>query len=87
MYEFTFNWGSWPFVVVDEELEEKLLTQIDSELKADLISWCDFMLNNFNEDRGFSSDEAEVWANSQYEKLAERLRSKGLVITTDNWWS
>jgi proline racemase len=87
MYEFTFNWGSWPFVIVDEELEEKLMSQIDVELRRDLVSWCDFMQANFNEERGFSSDEAEDWANSEYENLALRLRSKGLTITTDNWWS
>ena len=68
-------------------MEKVLRERIDPELTSDLEAWCDFMLANFDERAGFLSDQAEVWANDQYESLARRLRSKNLVVTTDKWWS
>ncbi|MEY4944380.1 MAG: hypothetical protein RL384_324, partial [Actinomycetota bacterium] len=45
-----------------------------------------FMLENFDERTGFSSEQAELIANDQYQDLARRLRAENLAFDTCVWW-
>jgi hypothetical protein len=64
-----------------------LRSRLKPELVADLEAWSLFMLENFDERTGFSSEQAETVANDQYLALAKRLRDENLAIDTCVWWS
>jgi hypothetical protein len=64
-----------------------LREQLDPSPVSDLKSWCEFMLANFDEREGFLSEQAEDWANNQYEILCSRLEVDHLVFTKDSWWN
>lgn len=84
---FSFNWTSWPFVEVGDSSSPTLREELDPNLVKDLQGWCEFMLANFNERDGFSSKQAEDWANNQYENLCRRLKASEIAFNTDNWWN
>ena len=85
--EFTFNWSTWPFVEIGDLEGGGLRSRLKPELVADLEAWSLFMLENFDERTGFSSEQAETVANDQYLALAKRLRDENLAIDTCVWWS
>lgn len=85
--EFTFNWTTWPFVETGDVADGGLRSRLDPELVKDLEAWSLFMLENFDERTGFSSDQAEQKANAQYQELTRQLRAKNLAIETCVWWS
>jgi hypothetical protein len=85
--EFTFNWSTWPFVEIGDLEDGGLRSRLKPELVADLLAWSLFMLENFDERTGFSSEQAETVANDQYLALAKRLRDENLAIDTCVWWS
>lgn len=85
--EFTFNWSTWPFVEIGDLQDGGLRSRLRPELVADLEAWSLFMLENFDERNGFSSEQAENVANDQYLDLAKRLRDENLAIETCVWWS
>ena len=84
--EFTFNWTPWPFVEIGDHEDGGLRGRLDPELVSDLEAWSLFMLENFDERTGFSSEQAELMANDQYQDLARRLRAENLVFDTCVWW-
>jgi hypothetical protein len=84
---FSFNWTTWPFVEVGDPTLPGLAERLDSQLVSDLQDWCQFMLANFHERDGFSSTQAEVVANREYESLSQRLVASNVRFTKDTWWS
>jgi hypothetical protein len=84
--EFTFNWTTWPFVEIGDLEDGGLRSRLDPELVSDLEAWSLFMLENFDEITGFSSEQAELVANDQYQDLARRLRAENLAFDTCVWW-
>lgn len=85
--KFSFNWTPWPFVEVGNSSLPDLKDRLEPTLVSGLQEWCAFMLANFNERDGFSSKQAEDWANNQYENLCRRLEASEIDFNTDNWWS
>ena len=83
----SFNWTSWPFVEVGDEHSLSLREQLHPALVSDLEAWCEFMLQNYNEDEGFLSAEAEQFSNAEYLELAGRLEASKIRFITINWWS
>jgi hypothetical protein len=74
-------------VEVGDAAGRDLRHTLQPHLKADLESWAIFMLTHFDENVGFSSKEAEVWANSKYRELCDQLSDAGLDFSTSTWWN
>jgi hypothetical protein len=84
---FTFNWSLWPFVEIEGDPIVSELAIISPKLRADLVQWCDLMLQNFDENVGFRDATVQSVLNQRYFHLCDRLIDEGVHFTKDTWWN
>ena len=84
---FTFNWSLWPFVEIEGDPIVSELASITPKLRADLVQWCDLMLQNFDENEGFRDATLQKDLNQRYFDLCDRLVDEGVHFSKDTWWN
>ena len=84
---FTFNWTLWPFVEIPGDPIVLQLAGISDSLRTELIQWCEMMLENFDEIKGFRNLDDKKKMNQLYEELCERLTREGVEFSRDIWWN
>jgi hypothetical protein len=86
--EFTANYTRWPFNDDRTDEEGVDLRQLPSDLRSQLVAWADRFLLGFDEERGRFRDEQERQGfDAEYQRLAARLKSQGIIFRTSRWWS
>jgi len=61
--------------------------KVSHTLLADISKWNAYFASNFDEDKGFTSPQAQVWIDEEYRRLCKRLRKEGIRFQTSMWWT